>query len=942
MPAARLHSSKSFALAGAASLLAALTGLSAEAVGAASPPTAPVTAFSARLVDLPKSGPLVVAGMLETLRFRLPAEFGYEPAGAAELAQLPAAPAQVTRLDTLRRQQQKGVDYLRLGLVQLSGQPPQIWLQSLKAANGKVAVDLGEAQRIAQLVPDLLRSREDARKDLPVSELKPHLLRLSYIDADSAIQVLGAMGYSILNSGNTGNGGDTQNGWGGNDGAWNGGGNDYGGLSSWIGSPQSGGGASDWGMSGGSFGNGLQSGGGTRAGSQRGPLPALSRIDADRLPLIIRMPSPDPQFSGLVGEQAAVTRDQLGLTMIPGAASRLVPETISSPMSQLLVLYSDEEQLVRVRRAIETVIDRPAKQIFVEGMVLEISRDGIDQLGVQWLSQGKNSDVLLGKLSAGGTVPGVDISLDNSLNLASRFALRIQALVQQGKAEILSRPSVLTLDNRQATIRVGTDIPIATSKDASSAAEARVSFSFQYLPTGILLNVRPRVESEGREVSMLIDTTVSSTVPGKDLELRSPATNAVLASAPTINTRRVQTYARINNNTPLIIGGLISRDSTRNQDRVPLLGDMPVLGKLFSAESSSSSKREVIIVLTPSVMLDEQSIAKTLPQDKDEFDSFGYQLFRDTYRLRAEDVFDTRYIRQNAYLVAYRRQIGELARHNIVIDDVPLFADLHHGRVPGEEILISGMIHRLISRLQIGGGISPDAMVFFDGKPEDGSMVTLAQILARHGDGRQSGSFFEKNPGKALALSFSDNRRHNGKAHILAEPTPEIRVVDCPDDAAWERLLWEMNTGNRRGEAYTVLLHRPEDINRLSQAIAMKRLLSVNGGERQARIANFLVGRMVSLPDIKPEQRNLLESAVARYFFQSVHYTRSFGEEFGRKLRQIDARLRSPDLRGLVRPDALPVLPAADRALLPAPALADDPQMQEASAADPGDATPSP
>lgn len=877
------------------------------------------TLLSALVMDFPKGTTQSSGGVFEALRFRLLTEWGYEPSTEDEINSLPTPPQQVTKIHTLRRSAKNETLFLRFGLVKISGLPHQIWLQSLISNQKTLSVDLTEAERVRELATSILNIREEAKKDISVSGLKPGLIHLSYIDADSAIQILAAMGYSVLNtpmgSSNIDDWNDTS--------TWNttsdyGNYGDYGSYGSGSGTVTVGGyGNSNTGYAY-NANNSYASSANVPPGMGLGLLPTLNKIEWDQLPVVIRMPSPDPQFSGLVGEQASVTRDQLGLTMIPGAASRLVPDTISSPTSQLLILYAEDEQFSRIRRVVETIIDRPARQIFVEGMVLEISQDGMDQLGVQWLSQNNNSDLLLGKLTPGGTVPGIDLVFDTGLNLASRFAVTIQALVQQGKAEILSRPSVLTLDNRQATIRVGTDIPIATSKDASSAAEARVSFSFQYLPTGILLNVRPRIESEGREVSMLIDTTVSSTVPGRDLELRSPISNAVLASAPTINTRRVQTYARIGNNTPLIIGGLISRDTTQNNDNIPLLSDIPLLGKIFTAEASSSSKREVIIVLTPSVMSDEQSIARTLPQDKDEFDSFGYRLFRDTYRLRAHDVFDTRFIRSNYHLSTYQKHLKELAARDVNIDNHPLLSDLHAGRVPGEEILVSGMIFEIMNRLDFGQRNYPtSSMIFYEGTPDKTAMTSLDKVLAQYGDGVRPESFFERNPGKALALTFTNQRSQSAGGHVFAEPTPRIQLVDCPDRSAWERMLWEMNEPKSGREEYTVLLHRPEDLERLSDAISLKRLLSVNGGERNARISNFLVGRVISIPDIRPEHKSLLESAVARYFFHSVHYARSFASEFSSKLRQIDAILRSPDFQNLVDPDLLPAPPSASATTIP-------------------------
>ena len=157
--------------------------------------------------------------------------------------------------------------------------------------------------------------------------------------------------------------------------------------------------------------------------------------------------------------------------------------------------------------------------------------------------------------------------------------MNLRALLREGKAEILSRPSVLTLNNRQSTIRVGQDIPIATSTAGITNADM-LSFNFEYLPIGIMLNIRPRISSDGSEVSMLIDTIVSSIVPGADLQIRDAA-GILLASAPTISSRRVQTYGRIPNDTPFIIGGLVNKEHHTIHDKIPFLADIPIFGTLL-------------------------------------------------------------------------------------------------------------------------------------------------------------------------------------------------------------------------------------------------------------------------------------------------------------------------------------------------------------------------
>src|SRR6185312_11115664 len=444
-------------------------------------------------------------------------------------------------------------------------------------------------------------------------------------------------------------------------------------------------------------------------------------ISLDRLPLVVKMPSTDPKNTGLVGADLNPgQRDQLGLTVIPSAAAPLA-DTVAGGSAELLVIYhpSYPEELLKLKQIIDDTIDRPAKQVYVEALVLEISQDGLKELGVQWSIKKGDQAFSLGSLipvPPGGNA--LSFLRDSTLNVTpSQVLSRINALVQANKAEILSRPSVITLDNRQATIRVGTDIPVATSKDAGAATaeSSRVAFSFQYIPTGILLNVRPRVSDDQQEISMLIDATVSATVPGEDLQVLDPATKIALASAPTISTRRVQTYARIRDNQPLIIGGLMSRNQINSSDRVPGLGEIPVLGGLFGHTNIQDDKREVIIVLTPSVVTENIRETKAqYPKDDDRFDLTNTALFKEHYRIKAEDLIDSSDFRFNARFRAYRDAVNKLIERDPKFASRPPFSLFAGDKIPGEFIFVTGMMYRMLDRLNQADPIRIENLKFFE------------------------------------------------------------------------------------------------------------------------------------------------------------------------------------------------------------------------------------
>ncbi|TVQ33579.1 MAG: ATP-binding cassette domain-containing protein [Phycisphaeraceae bacterium] len=635
-------------------------------------------------------------------------------------------------------------------------------------------------------------------------------------------------------------------------------------------------------------------------------------VTFDDLPIVTAMPGPASAATALVGG-GEVARDPRGQTLIPSVASRMDAETVSGRTSQLLVLHhpAHPEQPSRLIHLLNSLIDVPARQVFIEGMVLEISEEGLRELGVEWEFQDGSARAMLGALTPG--IPGaetLDFLFRDSLRLPEDWAARIRALVRTGKAEILSRPGVLTLDNRQATIRVGEDIPIATSQEGVTGGSSKIAFDFRYIPTGILLNVRPRIDAENEQISMQIDTTVSAVVPGADLELRDPD-GRLLASAPTVSSRRVQTYARIANNTPFIIGGLVSRDNTVTMDKVPLLGDLPLIGGLFRAERRTSLKREVIIVLTPYVLPERSRISRAQPRTDDRFDSFGNVLFRDSYRMREEEVFDLRFLTQNRRLRAARDLVEAAVRRDFRLAERRPFRLFIGERVPSEPILASRMIYEVVKRLQLDDKISDERLIFFEPDPSpapaEGYRVRfLEDLMSRLGDDVAMDSFFTENPDRALAISFSLDRDRSDAGALGSEPVPEITLVPCADRDRWMRMLWELNQpledGRRR---FTILIHNQEDLQRLRRSIALKRIVELNGGREALSLGNVSVGKLLMMPDLEGDKIHVIDVDVARFFFYTEHYYPATTTAIEAAIRDLEEAMQTPELRDLLEASEL-------------------------------------
>lgn len=862
----------------------------------------------ARLINLPRIDNRAIEEVIAGLLTRFEVEKGYGPANAEQIRKLPVPTKVVPVGAVLARPDGANATHLqRFGYLRQVGQLPQLWSYGITVTPAGVGLN-SDAAQLDEAITSILASRETNEADIAISELKVEVIKLAYVDSESAVAILKSMG---LNVGGTDIAqraaqGGQQSQWSGNGAQGMQGAQGYPGFPAYQGGQ-------------GFQGNlGMQGMQVDPASAQRPVAPG--RIKNSELPLVIRTPAPNPQDVGLVGAgdsySSGTSTGPNGFTTMLGATNKLATETLSSPTTQLMVMFNQDrpEQLGRIRKIITEVIDTPARQIVIEAMVLEITSNGLEELGLQWNFQEGFNALTLGSLTPGSSINTLSLARDTSSpEFIKNFYIKLQALVRDGKAEVLARPSVLTLDNRQATIRVGTDIPIATSRDSSSTSstDSRVSYSFFYLPTGIQLNVRPRIDNEGKEVSMQIDAAVSATVANLGVEIRSPGA-VVLAAAPAVSTRRVQTYARIPNSTPLIIGGLISKNSDETVDKTPILGDLPFLGSLFRAKRSTGARQEVIIVLTPYI-IDESSASAhyALPKDAPSFDfKQDTDLFRSNIRLRADDIPNTTFIKENNRLLLYRKLVSRIAAGDPKLVERPPLSLIHGKNIPAEKDLMAGVLGEVLRKRYQGVPILSGQMLLFNER-EQGELVTtrLDSVLAKLGDGTSPTSFFSMHPDKCLAITFVSHRKILQAGNVLEEPEPRTRMVNCKADRSdWKAQLYELNRNTTDTEFNTILIKDPSDLLLLARAIALRRLMQINGGADALTIDNIVVGRVVGFPEFGPNQVHTLDAVVARNFYLLQHYLRAFEEDFEATMAEIDTLLRSGKFREFFAPEELPAV----------------------------------
>jgi general secretion pathway protein D len=168
----------------------------------------------------------------------------------------------------------------------------------------------------------------------------------------------------------------------------------------------------------------------------------------------------------------------------------------------------------------------------------------------------------------------------------------LKALKEQSKLEVLSRPQIVTADNKPASINVGQRVPLIT--DSRVTVQGDTINSFRYEDIGVNLTVTPKISADGF-VKLELGTTNSS-LASSDVKINASAT------VPVINQRRANTTVSVLNGQTIIIGGLIGTQEDRRVRRIPVLGEIPYLGAAFRSTKVSKEKRELLIFLTPQIL----------------------------------------------------------------------------------------------------------------------------------------------------------------------------------------------------------------------------------------------------------------------------------------------------------------------------------------------------
>jgi general secretion pathway protein D len=345
----------------------------------------------------------------------------------------------------------------------------------------------------------------------------------------------------------------------------------------------------------------------------------LKNADATKLAVTLRaaIAAADGRTSGTAQASAGAQQTPAGSPASSSTAT--APSTggqIQADPATNALIISAPEPLYRQLRAVIEQLDTRRAQVLVESLIVEVRADKAEEFGIQWqgplgskgdgtigflgtnFGTGGNNIITLQTQGASGSVApgrGINFGFFNRTGGVYTLGMLGRFLQESGDGNILSTPTLLTLDNEEAKIVVGQNVPFITgqytSANSGSGGSVNPFQTIERRDVGLTLRVKPQI-SENGTVKLQIFQEVSSI---------SPTTNS---SGLITNKRSIESNVLVEDGSVVVLGGLLQDEFSGNEDKVPGLGDIPLLGVLFRNESRKRSKSNLMVFLRPVVVRD--------------------------------------------------------------------------------------------------------------------------------------------------------------------------------------------------------------------------------------------------------------------------------------------------------------------------------------------------
>ncbi|KAF0675841.1 type II secretion system secretin GspD [Profundibacterium mesophilum] len=286
--------------------------------------------------------------------------------------------------------------------------------------------------------------------------------------------------------------------------------------------------------------------------------------------------------------------------------------SIQASTEQNAIVVRGTARQIEEASALIASLDQRRAQVLIEAAIVEVSGEVADRLGVQFgfgdaappggiaATSFSNAGVslqsillALGQSSANVLTGGLSLGVSQG----GDFGALVQALSQSNKAKLLSTPSITTMDNQPATIVVGQNVPFRTGSFATDGNTVAPFTTIERRDVGITMNVLPRVTAGGvvrLEIEQEISSLVNANVEG--------------AADLVTNTRVINTTVLADNHGTIVLGGLITDNELSSENKVPLLGDVPVVGNLFKSQTANGTRRTLFVFLRPTILLSPEDV----------------------------------------------------------------------------------------------------------------------------------------------------------------------------------------------------------------------------------------------------------------------------------------------------------------------------------------------
>ncbi|MGI5819704.1 MAG: hypothetical protein ACOX9R_16595 [Armatimonadota bacterium] len=273
---------------------------------------------------------------------------------------------------------------------------------------------------------------------------------------------------------------------------------------------------------------------------------------------------------------------------------------------------ASEDRLAQVQRVMAlfenvpvinalSVIEPDRRQVLVAVKVLEVTRGSDRDLGIDWGQyEGAQYDGALFRSQPFlfGQVPG-----SNSWPELHRFSSQVHALIAQQRARVLAEPNLLVNEEEDAEILIGGEIPVPISQEGVGGF---ASITVEWKPFGVNLKISPSISPDGSRVRLEVEPEVSS------LDFANGVNIAGL-TIPALRTRRTRTIVTVPDSGVLAIGGLINSDESKSVSKLPILGDLPIIGQFFRHDTVRSSRSELIVLVLPQILNEDGEPLHPIP-----------------------------------------------------------------------------------------------------------------------------------------------------------------------------------------------------------------------------------------------------------------------------------------------------------------------------------------